>query len=141
VKPTECEICDAPATLLVQGETDSFGFEIVAECDSCHNEAKRDNESYKLALDVEDRIPEDEKNVFLVSETTNIDRGDDFFFYTSSYREAVRYLRRIEIRSEPLGGLYPDQGVREVSREEVWKLNEVRARRIRDEQDPYDNWS
>jgi hypothetical protein len=30
-----CDDCDVPATTVIQGETDSFGFEIIILCDEC----------------------------------------------------------------------------------------------------------
>ncbi len=38
---TKCDICgDAPATLCVQGETDSFGSELNEMCEPCHDKTK-----------------------------------------------------------------------------------------------------
>jgi len=124
VGPGECEghncECENTATVILQGETDSFGWEPIYYCDDCHNKINAGNDSYKDALDVEDRA-----GFFYISEITNIDGHGDWDSTFTSYRAAVRYLRDIEDRAAPYGGLYPGNGIQETTAE---GLEVVKAR-------------
>jgi hypothetical protein len=105
VEPQQCEFCDKPAELVVQGETDSFGFETIHLCSACNNADKEESEAHEQALDIEDK-----KGRFVVSATTNIDSKYDWNMNFQSRRAAVAFLRHIEKVAEPYGGLYPREG-------------------------------
>jgi hypothetical protein len=110
VAPTCCEGCDGDrmATVVVKGEEDSFGWEPVFWCDVCAGIGDAENKAYTDALDVEDR-----QGYFYVAECTNYDGHGNWDMTFTSYRQAVAYLRKIEVRAGRWGGLYPNKGVRE----------------------------
>jgi len=111
-----CEGCENPATVVIQGETDSMGFEPMVLCDACNTNSDGEEERRLAALDVEDRRPAP-GHVFLVSECTNYDIGPagDWRRSFTSYRKAVSFYREIERKAEPRCGLYPDNGVCEIT--------------------------
>ncbi len=113
VGPESCEDCGADAEIIVQGETDSFGFETSSMCRPCNDKVESAVADQYNGENVEDR-----KGHFLVAECTNTDRGApyDWTRYFTSLREAVGFYRRIENIAAPLSGLYPDNGVQEVNR-------------------------
>jgi len=124
-------VCTNAATVITQGETDSFGWEPVMYCDDCLAKADGENDSYEAALDVEDRA-----GFFYISEGTNYDGYGDWDNTFTSYRAAVRYLRDIEERAARYGGLYPNKGVQETTAEglEVVKARFARYRRELEEE-------
>ena len=113
VGPELCEQCDCPGAVVIQGETDSFGFEPMVLCEACAAKCERGTEDYLEALDIEDREPQT-GHKFLVSECTNHDGHGNWCRVFTSYRAAMGYYRRIEDKAAPWCGLYPDRGVREV---------------------------
>lgn len=133
VGPEACHVCETnpptPATVVVRGETDSSGMDLVAYCDACLAKAIKEESSYVEALDVVDR-----PGHFVVSEMTNVDGYGDFFGRFTSFRAANAYLRRCELAAEKYSGLYPNRGVREMSKEEADKMVESnRLARLADE--------
>jgi hypothetical protein len=125
VSETEtCEDCGAEVKVgvVVQGETDSFGWEPVVLCKECHEKSADSQVSYYEALDVEDLTPK-EGHVFMVSESSN-DDSKSWLRTFDSLRAATKYYRKISDRADQYGGLYPDNGVREVSKE---KADEYKA--------------
>jgi hypothetical protein len=96
-----CEDCGAPGQFVIQGETDSFGFEPCILCQVCVNKGQEVVDTYDEALDVEDR-----EGSFLVDTVSNIDRYEWCRAF-SSYRAAVAFFRHIEKLAEPYAGLYP----------------------------------
>lgn len=113
----EAEVCHAcgttAATVVIQGETDSFGFEPVFLCEECHVEGVAQRERWANALDVEDREPK-AGHVFWVSECTNHDGHGDWMRSFRSFREATAYYRRIEEKAASYCGLYPGKGIQEI---------------------------
>lgn len=130
VAPETCEgyncTCSQPATVITQGETDSFGWEPNYYCAECLAKADSECDRYEDALDVADRA-----GFFYISEGTNYDGYGDWDATFTSYRAAVVYLRRIEDRAARYGGLYPNKGIQETTAEglEVVKARFARARR------------
>ncbi len=121
---TVCESCDvepAATALVIQGETDSFGWEPMAFCQQCYDSMLAEAEAYEDALDVEDRAPKP-GHLFLVSECTNNDGHGSWEAYFDSYREAAAFLRDIEVQAEPWCGLYPGNGVQEVPAAEAHRV-------------------
>lgn len=130
VGPETCEACQQSITsgVVLQGETDSFGWEPVVLCDACHQAAHKDDEAYVKALDVEDRRPK-EGHLFLVAGCTNYDGHGSWCATFDSLRKATGYLRGIHKQAEPWGGLYPETAnqVQELVREDA--LRRVRTHR------------
>ena len=127
-----CERCNkAPAVVVVQGETDSFGYEPEYSCLAC-SQTEDDDGS-----DVEDRAPK-EGHLFVVCETTNHDVGKDFFCSSSSYRDAVLYLRDCRNIAERWAGLYPNKGVQEWSMNQVSSFKEEEKLRRKQEMEDLD---
>jgi hypothetical protein len=109
-----CESCENMAELAVRGETDSFGYETIYLCSSCHKKMEAEQNGYLKAEDVEEKAPR-EGYTFVVSECYNADDGGVGFFHrTDSYRDARGFYRRCERAAERRCGLYPHKGVREV---------------------------
>jgi hypothetical protein len=135
VATEKCEgyncLCTNDATVIVKGETDSFGWEPVYYCDDCLAKSDGEASSYEAALDVEDRA-----GFFYISEGTNYDGYGDWDATFTSYRAAVVYLRRIEDRAAQYGGLYPNNGVQETDAEGLEKVKArfARARRELEEE-------
>ena len=114
VEPACCEGCgNAKAAHLIQGETDSFGFEPVALCSACYEQTEAQIEHRLEARDVEDREPKP-GHVFFVSEGTNHDGHGDWCRAFRSFRDATAFYQRIEEKAAPWCGLYPGKGVREI---------------------------
>jgi len=113
VGPDTCEDCGKPAEVIVQGETDSYGFETCALCRPCNEKVETSISDLYDGANVEDR-----EGHFLISECSNYDKGSayDWTRYFTSLKEAVGYYRRIEDQAAHLGGLYPGNGVQEVDR-------------------------
>ena len=120
--------CSNDAAVIVQGETDSFGWEPVYYCDDCLAKVDGENVSYEAALDVEDRA-----GFFYISEGTNYDGYGDWDATFTSYRAAVAYLRDIEDRAAQYGGLYPNNGVQECQTAEALEVVKARFARHRRE--------
>lgn len=124
VAPEPCEgyncECHNTAVVILQGETDSFGWEPNYYCADCLAKLDGENDSHEQALDVEDRA-----GFFYISEGTNYDGYGDWDATFTSYRAAVVYLRRIEDRAAPYGGLYPNNGIQET---DAAGLEKVKAR-------------
>ena len=123
-----CDCCGSNiATCVVQGETDSFGFETVYCCEACSKPVVDDG------ADIEDREPA-EGHLFVVNEGYNHDDGGHGFFATfKSYREAQLFYRECETRAESRCGLYPDSGVQEWPQERVDRTKRDMDRAIRQE--------
>ena len=120
VAASPCESdCSRMADVIIQGETDSFGFEPICLCQQCADRIKNEEKTYKEALDIEDRAPS-AGHLFLVSTCTNYDRYDWCQSFTS-FRKASAFLRRCETMAEPFSGLYPQESrvVKELPEEEV----------------------
>lgn len=113
-----CECCEAKATQIIQGETDSFGFEPIFLCDACAKAGKDTEDEYKRALDVEDRAPKP-GHLFFISECTNVDGHGDWCRAFDSFRAATAYWRQIDRLAEPYAGLYPNRGIREIPEEDA----------------------
>ena len=143
VLAVEAEVCGCcglrEASVVVQGETDSFGFEPVFLCAECHAQQDAQQEQWNAAVDLEDRAPR-EGYVFLVSECTNYDGHGSWCRTFRSFREATAYYRRIEAKAEPYGGLYPDHGVREVAEAEGRKAVDAERRAVEDEWRAIEQW-
>ena len=133
VSPDKCEgyncVCENAATVITQGETDSFGWEPVVYCDDCLAKANGESETYEQALDVEDRV-----GFFYICEGTQYDGYGDWNNTFTSYRAASRYLRDIEERAAQYGGLYPNKGIQEVPTAEALEAVRARFRRYEQEQ-------
>lgn len=133
VENTRCECCpdevDQPATRFIQGETDSFGFEVIATCEGCLKTMSGQVEEYHSAADVEDRAPKP-GHVFFVNEGTNIDSHYDWTRSFTSYREARAFYRRIDDLADRYAGLYPNKGVQEIPEEQAARI----IRRLREEE-------
>jgi hypothetical protein len=108
-----CARCDKPATVLIRGEVDSFGYEELWLCDVHSDDSTNELDAYVEALDVEDRPPK-EGFVFIVNECNNADNGVHYYGEFTSYREAMSYYRECEQSAAYRAGLYPDAGVREI---------------------------
>ena len=114
VEPAGCEGCgNAKAVHLIQGETDSFGFEPVALCSACYAQTQAQIEHRLEAGDVADREAKP-GHVFFVSEYTNHDGHGDWCRVFRSFREATAFYRQIEEQAAPWCGLYPNKGIREM---------------------------
>ena len=132
-----CEDCGAPAALVIQGETDSIGWEPMAFCAACWEKSQSGIDEYAEALDVPDRAPT-AGHVFLVNEMTNHDGHGSWCRSFRSFRKATAFYRSIDEKAEQWSGLYPDAGVQEVpvekaraaldsearAREEEWEMLE-----------------
>lgn len=127
-----CERCGAPGANVIQGETDSFGFESVVLCDACLKREEEANEQYFSALDVENREPKD-GTLFVISESTNHDGHGDWFRSFRSFREATAFYRMIERTAARFCGLYPGKGVREMPAAEVNRIQQRRNEALRRE--------
>jgi hypothetical protein len=119
-------VCTNAATVITRGETDSFGWEPVYYCDDCFAKCEASCNEHADALDVEDR-----PGFFWISEGTNYDGYGDWDMTFTSYRAAVRYLRDISDRADRYGGLYPNNGVREVTSAAALEVIKDRFRKAR----------
>jgi len=118
-KDDDCDDCDREAVVAIQGETDSFGFELILLCQACHDRMTGQVEQYETAEGVEEREPR-EGHKFVVSECTNHDGHGDWFATFDSFKEATGYYREIANAAAPYCGLYPGKGVQE------WTLDRIR---------------
>lgn len=101
-----CEDCGSPAALVIQGETDSFGWEPLGLCQACYEKGKAEQSRYDDALDIEDKEPPEGK-LFKVDAITNIDSHHEWNATFRSLRKATAYLRRAEKVAAAYAGLYP----------------------------------
>jgi len=120
-----CAYCEQDAHTVMQGETDSMGYESHYVCDSCLD-------AYLCArvdelVEVTDRVPKP-GHLFVVSGCTNYDIGSrgDWYSTFTSYVEAHRFLQKIKIKAEPWCGLLSN-GIEELTLAEVEK--ELASRR------------
>jgi hypothetical protein len=120
----ECGSCNNPATVLVQGETDSMGWEPVFLCDQCLRDAEQGEDAYLAAGDVAERAPK-AGHMFVVSEQTNHDGHGSWFRTFESFQQATAFYRRIRQKAERWSGLYPNQGVREWTREQIARVEQA----------------
>ncbi len=135
VAPQQCMDCGKQSVVVVEGEVDSFGREIVYLCQACLDRCANSQDDWLLAHDVEDRIPRDGYR-FIVCESTNNEAGVDWFHRSSSLRRATSYYRRIDEQAACLCGLYPGNGVLEVTIEEAEAMRNrynTRQRELRSE--------
>lgn len=133
VEAGTCEDCfEHPAVAVVKGEQDSFGWEPIVCCRACLDKMRGQVADHHQANDVEDR-----EGHFIVSEGTNHDGHGDWFRRFTSYRAACGYYRQIEDAAAPWSGLYPNKGVREMSKEEADAV-EARHRQAQKEQDEWE---
>jgi hypothetical protein len=121
--------CQNQSTIWIQGETDSFGYEVIALCDSCYEKSKNGDDEYFAATDVEDREAAPGK-VFLIDEGTNIDSHHDWQQQFKSWRKAVAFYRQIENTAAAYAGLYPKNGIKEVPAQVAEKRRSDRQDRI-----------
>lgn len=109
----KCEFCNATGADLryQQGETDSFGFEVLTTCKSCLEKAMTAEKAWDNALDIEDKVaPAGQLYVFSAGDQQ--DKVPYCFACSKQLREVVSRQRRYETRCEPYGGLHPrDAGV------------------------------
>lgn len=124
VGPKTCEDCGVAATVVIRGETDSYGSELLFLCDACHTGGDKAQEEYFKALDIEDTTaPEGKRYVF--SAGTNIEACKDYFRASVSLREVTSYMRRCEDEADALGGFYPATGIRLVTDDEADGLHKA----------------
>jgi hypothetical protein len=110
--------CQKKADFVIQGETDSFGWEPYFVCKSCLELQQPANRRHEEALDVEDRAPKP-GHLFYISEGTNNDGHGDWQKSFKSFRAAKAFHRDIEIKAEPYCGLWPRNGIQELPEAEV----------------------
>lgn len=104
----KCEFCNATGADLryQQGETDSFGFEVLITCKSCLEKAMTAEKAWDKALDIEDKVaPAGQLYVFSAGD--QMDKVPYCFACSKQLREVVSKQRGYETRCEPYGGLYP----------------------------------
>lgn len=108
IRRINCDICDdceaVGLTLVIQGETDSFGFEEIHLCEACHEAAEREEQDYLEALDT----PET-PGCWLLSASSQDDVHETCSVH-HTLRAAVAARRCFERRCEPRGGIYPREG-------------------------------
>lgn len=141
VGPEPCECCEEQrqAVVVVQGETDSFGWEPVLVCSPCLKKMRGEVDEYEAALDVEDREPKP-GHLFLVSECNNADDGRTYVASFQSYRAARAYYRRCEAQAAARAGLYPNNGVREVPEEQASRAVRADREEFEREQEEFREW-
>ena len=115
VAHTVCEFCnDVAATMVVKGETDSFGFVPHSICESCYSTTELEIEQHLSASDIADSTCDIGK-VYVIDETTNIDTYRSWDLVTTSLRTATKMLRRASNIADKYAGLYPNKGIMEMS--------------------------
>ena len=102
--------CGADATVIIQGETDSMGFEPMGFCDACHKKCEAEENTHADALDVED-TPAPEGQMYFFYAGTNYDGKGEWYGCWSSLRPATVEFRRAENLAERWGGIYPCEGI------------------------------
>lgn len=120
IEETLCE-CGREASTYVEGERDSFGFEVLTLCDECLKQVRSETDDYLDALDVEDRAPP-AGYVFVVLEGTNYDSLRSWHRKFTSFRAASAFYRRAEEGASGYGGLYPNNGIREMPEDEAVRI-------------------
>ena len=142
VESGSCEFCQhnhpehpellKSAVAAVRGETDSFGFEVLFLCEEHLKACEKGMAAKYAGLDVEDRAPK-EGHVFMVSECTNYDGHGSWLAFFTSYREAMGFYRRIEDKAAPWMGLYPNNGIQEVTKEQAAAIQERDRKYLEDQ--------
>jgi len=104
-----CEICNVTTGADLhyqQGETDSFGFEVLVTCKTCLEKAMGAEKAWDKALDIEDKVaPAGQLYVFSAGD--QMDKVPYCFACSKKLREVVAEKRGYETRCEPYGGMYP----------------------------------
>lgn len=139
VESQKCDDCELPAAVIMQGETDSMGFEPIVLCDTCRGKCDAVSANYLNALDVEDRAPK-EGHIFLVSECTNYDGHGSWCRTFNSFRLATAYYRKIQQKAEPWMGLYPNNRVQEVPEKTGRRIKADDMHRKTEEALEYEEW-